>query len=150
MRFISLWLLCAVVGCSSSPEPVSIRLSELFDARRVQNPQPPRPVSPFSWRFQDDERNFGWSSLHDVHRLRVDNGMLTGRTGKLPLIVAATPDTLDRGGVHFARELDAEFIIEYTNSYAHMPWQVALVPGDEIQTYTLTSASLFRTVRSAR
>ena len=106
-------------SCGGSPEPVSIRLVDMFEAATVEGSVAIDPVDPTEWRFdgdgtialpdpaednedaEDDEEEpedrsatFGWAALNDIEGVDVVDGRLVGTTGELPLLHAVRPDDL--------------------------------------------------------
>ena len=106
-------------SCGSSPEPVSIRLVDMFEAATVEGTVAIDPVDATEWRFdgdgtialpdpaednedaEDDEEEpedrsatFGWAALNDIEGVDVVDGRLVGTTGELPLLHAVRPDDL--------------------------------------------------------
>ena len=106
-------------SCGGSPEPVSIRLVDMFEAATVEGSVAIDPVDPTEWRFdgdgtialpdpaednedaEDDEEEpedrsatFGWAALNDIEGFDVVDGRLVGTTGELPLLHAVRPDDL--------------------------------------------------------
>jgi len=105
-------------SCGGSPEPVSIRLVDMFEAATVEGTVAIDPVDPTEWRFdgdgtialpaaednedaEDDEEEpedrsatFGWAALNDIEGFDVVDGRLVGTTGELPLLHAVRPDDL--------------------------------------------------------
>ena len=106
-------------SCGGSPEPVSIRLVDMFEAATVEGSVAIDPVDPTEWRFdgdgtialpdpaednedaEDDEEEpedrsatFGWAALNDIEGVDVVDGRLVGTTGELPVLHAVRPDDL--------------------------------------------------------
>ncbi len=143
-------------------EPTFLSLSERFSSARIENAVEPDPVDARpQWRFDaGGDADHGWQALHGISDLRVRDARLVGRTAELPLLVAATPRDLDPGdvlhaveirirvsagtriGVDFDRsdELDAERLLGRARGNLRSVLSTELVAGDEMQTYTLTTA----------
>ncbi len=112
----------------------------------------------------DDEKEapsrrdtFGWEADADIVDLGVRDGRLSGTSGELALLHATRPDTLDehdllhsieitmrvsqgsRIGVTLdrAEELNRDSIVRRIQRAVEAPLSAELVPGDDVQTYTL-------------
>jgi arylsulfatase len=141
-------------------EPTFVSLSERFASARVENPVAPKPVdSQPQWRFDDGDGDHGWEALHGVTDLGVRDGRLSGRTTELPLLVAAAPE-LDPGdllhaieirirvsagsriGIDLdgAAEIDRKLLLALARDNLQSMLSTELIAGDEIHTYTLTTA----------
>ena len=105
----SLVVTAAVVlsSCDASPEPVALRLVDLFESATVEGTVAIDPVDPTEWRFdgegtialpdppaEDEDEDegedeepaqpdlaptFGWAALHDIEGFEVVDGRLVGR-----------------------------------------------------------------------
>ena len=118
----------AVLGasCGGAPEPVALRLLDLFDAATIEQTVEVDPVEPTEWRFdgegtivapeppEDDEEaedfedrtaTVGWAAYHDIEGLEVRDGRLVGTAGELPLLHAARPEELDERDLLHAIEI---------------------------------------------
>ncbi|MDX1632720.1 MAG: sulfatase-like hydrolase/transferase, partial [Thermoanaerobaculia bacterium] len=112
---------------------------------------------------ENDDGILGWRALHGIDGLRVRDGRLVGETGETPLLVVKgleDPDPSDffhsleiemrvsegtRLGVEFegATELDEEEeeeIVEAARDREFLGFNRDLSPGDDLQTYRITSA----------
>ena len=121
-------VLVAVLGasCGGAPEPVALRLLDLFDAATIEQTVEVDPVEPTEWRFdgegtiaapeppEDDEEaedfedrtaTVGWAAYHDVEGLEIRDGRLVGTAGELPLLHAARPEELDESDLLHAVEI---------------------------------------------
>ena len=111
-----------LASCGGSPEPVSIRLVDLFESATIDGTVAVDPVDPTEWRFdgegtillpdpseEDDDEGedgeerepapdlrptFGWAALNDVEGFEVVDGRLIGTAGELPVLHAVRPDDL--------------------------------------------------------
>ena len=116
-------------SCSGSPEPIALRLVDLFETADIEGSVAIDPVEPTEWRFdgegtialpepteaaEDDEdteepedrtATFGWGALNDIEGFDVVDGRLVGTTGELPLLHAVGPDTLDDNDLLHAIEI---------------------------------------------
>ncbi len=118
----------AVLGasCGGAPEPVALRLLDLFDAATIEQTVEVDPVEPTEWRFdgegtiaapeppEDDEEaedfedrtaTVGWAAYHDIEGLEVRDGRLVGTAGELPLLHAERPEELDERDLLHAIEI---------------------------------------------
>ena len=144
-------------------EPTFISLTEAFGSARIENPVEPRQIDTRpQWRFDDAKEgvDHGWQALHGVSDLALRDGRLTGRSGELPLLVAPVPPDFDakgilhaveirirvsagtRIGVEFdrAEELEPERLLDHARDNLRAMLSTPLIAGDDLQTYTLTSA----------
>ena len=141
-------------------EPTFLSLSERFSSAQVENTVPPTPIetSP-QWVFEAGTPH-GWLALHGVTGLNVKEARLTGSTGELPLLVSSPTHDLDASdllhsvelrirvsaggqiGVDFdsAEALDVETLMASVRPEQPATLSTELIAGDEIQTYTLTTA----------
>jgi arylsulfatase A-like enzyme len=108
-----------------------------------------------------DGSDHGWQALHDVSAFGVRDGRLAGHSGELPLLISPTPENLDTTdllhavelrirvseggqiGVDFDSEdeLDRDALIARALDNDRAMLSTELIAGDEIQTYTLTTAN---------
>ena len=126
--FIGVMVL-TLASCGAAPEPVALRLLDLFEAATVDGTVETAPVEPTEWRFDgegtiplpeasdneageddadaDDDRaaTFGWAAYHEIDGFEVREGRLVGTAGELPLLHAARPDDLDENGLLHAVEI---------------------------------------------
>ena len=132
-------------------------------------PAPETPAPSTEWRFdgagtipapEGAGETLGWEAFDGIEGLRVRDGHLVGTSATdLPLLHVLAPDTLDQNdqlhaieirmrvsdgtnlGLMFRaeEEMDHDSIVEYFES-GLAPIQTALVPGDDLQTYSLTAA----------
>lgn len=121
-------VLVAVLGasCGGTPEPVALRLLDLFDAATIEQTVEVEPLERTEWRFdgegtiaapeppEDDEEaedfedrsaTVGWAAYHDVEGLEVRDGRLVGTAGELPLLHATRPEELDESDLLHAVEI---------------------------------------------
>ena len=115
-------------SCGGAPEPVALRLLDLFDAATVEQTVDVEPLDPTEWRFdgegtiaapeppddaeeaeaedfEDRTATVGWAAYHDVEGLEVRDGRLVGTAGELPLLHAARPEELDENDLLHAVEI---------------------------------------------
>ena len=126
-RVVALALAAALgASCGGAPEPVALRLLDLFDAATIEQTVEVEPVERTEWRFdgegtiaapeppedEDEAEDFedrtatvGWAAYHDVDGLEVRDGRLVGTAGELPLLHAARPEELDEGDLLHAVEI---------------------------------------------
>ena len=126
-RVVALALAAALgASCGGAPEPVALRLLDLFDAATIEQTVEVEPVERTEWRFdgegtiaapeppedEDEAEDFedrtatvGWAAYHDVDGLEVRDGHLVGTAGELPLLHAARPEELDEGDLLHAVEI---------------------------------------------
>ena len=112
-----------LTSCGGSPEPIALRLVDLFEAATIEGTVAIDPVDPTEWRFdgngtiplpdpseedenddegEDDEREeqpdlaptFGWAALNDIEGFEVVDGRPVGTTGELPVLHAVRPENL--------------------------------------------------------
>ena len=111
-----------LVSCNGSPEPIALRLVDLFEAATIEGTVATDPVAATEWRFdgegtiglpepiestendeteeddaeepEDRSATFGWAALNDVEDVDVVDGRLVGTTSELPLLHAVRPDDL--------------------------------------------------------
>ncbi len=155
----------AVLGaCSSSPEPKRISLIERFDTATIENAfVPSEAPEPVEWRFEGDAGSAtgGWKAVNGITGLEVRDGRLVGRAGDHPILAAPAPDELDaddllhaveirlrvsggeRLGINFGSDekLDEKAVIDRAMESPRWSLDTELIPGDDVQTYTLTSAN---------
>jgi len=123
-------VLAAVLGvsCGGAPEPVALRLLDLFDAATIEQTVEVEPLEPTEWRFdgegtiaapeppedsddaeaedfEDRTVTVGWAAYHDIEGLEVRDGLLVGTAGELPLLHAARPEELDERDLLHAVEI---------------------------------------------
>ena len=158
----------AVLGaCSSSPEPKRISLIEQFDTATIENAfVPSEAPEPVEWRFEGDAGSAtgGWKAVNGITGLEVRDGRLVGRAGDHPILAAPAPDELDaddllhaveirlrvsggkRLGISFESDekLDEKAVIDRAMESPRWSLDTELIPGDDIQTYTLTSDDALR------
>ena len=123
-----------LASCGGSPEPVAIRLLDLFDAATIEGTVAVDPVEPTEWRFDgtgtvplpdppdsndandddddgeqaaqaDRRETFGWAAYHDIEGFGVVEGRLVGTSGELGLLHAMRPDSLDENDLLQAVEI---------------------------------------------
>ena len=126
MRHLIATLLVSTVlvltSCGGSPEPIALRLVDLFEAATVEGTVATDAGEPTEWRFdgegtialpepveaaendeevegeeeepEDRSATFGWAALNDIEGFDVVDGRLVGTTGELPLLHAVRPDDL--------------------------------------------------------
>ena len=113
-------------SCGGAPEPVALRLLDLFDAATIEQTVEVEPLDPTEWRFdgdgtiaapeppedeeeaedfEDRSATVGWAAYHDVEGLEVRDGRLVGTAGELPLLHAARPEELDENDLLHAVEI---------------------------------------------
>ena len=113
-------------SCGGAPEPVALRLLDLFDAATIEQTVEVEPLERTEWRFdgegtiaapeppEDEEEaedfedrtaTVGWAAYHDVEGLEVRDGLLVGTAGELPLLHAARPEELDESDLLHAVEI---------------------------------------------
>ena len=113
-------------SCGGAPEPVALRLLDLFDAATIEQTVEVEPLERTEWRFDgegtiaapeppDDEEEaedfedrsatVGWAAYHDIEGLEVRDGRLVGTAGELPLLHAARPEELDERDLLHAIEI---------------------------------------------
>ena len=121
----SLVVTAAVVlsSCDASPEPVALRLVDLFESATVVGTVAIDPVDPTEWRFdgegtialpdppedEDDDEDegedeepaqpdlaptFGWAALSDIEGFEVVDDRLVGTTGELAVLHVVRPEGL--------------------------------------------------------
>ncbi len=159
------------VACGTLDEPIAVPLIDLFDTAIVTGTVPIDPIKRTEWRFNgegtvglanepegDSQHDmFGWEAYNNVVDLAVRDGHLIGTTGKLSLLHATRPDTLDendllhsveialqvsqgtRIGVTFdgAEELNRNSLMARIRRAVEPPLSAELIPGDDVRTYTL-------------
>ena len=92
-----------MIGCApESGPPPAVSLVQRFAAAEVTNSPGTQPDFPrLEWRFDgasplapegETDATIGWSALHDIRNLRVENDMLQGTAGQVPILVAAIPE----------------------------------------------------------
>ena len=159
-------------GCAPSPAPPpAISLVESFTEAEVSDSPRRQPEFPrLEWRFDGTsplvpdratDAAVGWSGLHDIRDLRVEEGQLRGTAGQVPILVAAIPEgafpddrlwaielrlRISSGvklGIETFRgdEIDTEELLEDINDTGRLSYMVDLRAGDDIVSYTLTEAN---------
>ena len=105
-----------LASCRGAPQPLSLRLIDLFDAAKVDQTVPTAELESLEWRFdgegtitsdppvfdeglerpeQDLNSFVGWTAYHDIDNFQVRDERLSGVTGELPLLHVLRPDGLD-------------------------------------------------------
>ena len=166
---LAVGILPLLSACSPpGPEPTMISLVEQFADARVENQiDPGEPPPRHEWRFDgegtieiaDHESTGGWRALNAIEGLAVEDGILSGRTGENPLLVAPAPSTLEADDLLHAveirmrasegellsvqlvagEEFDDAATIGLASSSLLLSLNRNLVIGDDLQTYTLTA-----------
>jgi len=164
-------LVSMLAACSSPPETTAIALVDAFSETTVEGTVETQELSRrIEWRFdgeamvavpEDHPGLMGWEALHGIEDLEIRDGRLVGRAMATPLLVVATPENPDPNDYFHAleiqirvsdgsrlsvafesdEELDREALVEDIEPDAFLDFSTELLPGDEIQTYTLTSAN---------
>ena len=166
-RLLVVTVLALTTGCGAAPEPVATRLVDLFQPDAVSGgaevtPSPPR----IEWRFDGstpDAEPFaetgGFEAGPGVTDLAIRDGRLVGRaTSGTPVLRVERTDGLDAPDELHAIEVrlrvSAGSRLQVATqpgeevNLAQLPLQLTaspfriespIVPGDELQTYTLTS-----------
>ena len=174
IRFVlalGLPILLLVAGCSTPADsPPAISLVEDFAAVEVANSPDVRLDFPrLEWRFdgespirpkKDEGTTVGWFALNDVADLRVEDSLLKGRAGEVPVVSVAVPEDVfpdDRlyavevklriskgaklGVETFRREeIDTEDLLKELRNTGLASYMIDLKPGDDVATYTFTEA----------
>ena len=168
MRTTSTLLITAVaftVACGSAPEPVSVRLVDLFQPDAVTGSPTIDPPSRTEWRFDgalSNEGDFadtgGVEAGPGVDGLAIRDGRLVGlTTGDFPLLRVERVGDLDaqdqvhaievRLRVSDGSNLQVAFSADETVAFPALrgamqgsPFSIStpIVAGDDLQTYTLT------------
>ena len=152
-------LTCAVQpACrkSRTPEPLSIRLVDLYKTEVVEGRQAPVAAPPrLEWRFADGDAH-GWQAGLGVSGLAVRDGHLVGRTnGTVPLLAVEIPQLPQSDVIH---EVQVRMRVSQGTEMAaalrgadavDFPFEAELIrvipfalsspllPGAEMQTYSL-------------
>ncbi len=85
-------LICSAVACKTSPpSPHSTRLTHLYKKENLQGQTSVEKSIPAEWRFSkisaESGSTGGWTAYADVSDLKIENGILKGRsTSDLPII----------------------------------------------------------------
>jgi arylsulfatase A-like enzyme len=163
-------LLSTLTGCrsSSSPEPVAIRLVDVFDHKAIERPAS-TAVTPArtEWRFDgpaptQPPKKFretrGWEGGSDVAGLAIRDGLLVGRaTQNFPVLHYERTVGLDNHDQLHSIEIrmrtsagsnlrvetisDEKFEWNYVNTIGKtFKWEIStpIQPGQELRTYILT------------
>ena len=172
-RAVILSLTGFLVACGGpEPIAISL-VEQFFEGAVVEGTVDIDPPEPTEWRFdgegtipapEDNAATFGWTVFNGIEGLRVrDDSLLVGTTGELPLLHATRPEDLDesdmlhaieirmkvsegtRMGISFngSEEIDTSQVIEGLENTIDWPLGVPLVPGDEFQTYFLSTEARF-------
>ncbi len=107
------------VGCGGAEAPTSISLVERFGSAIVENAVVPTEAGePVQWRFDGEstvavdepelQATSGWRAMHGIEGLAVRDGRLVGRTGQVPILIAAAPAGLDPSDTLHALEIDRD------------------------------------------
>ncbi len=159
-----------LLGCGTEP-PTSISLVEHFGSAVIENAVVPVASGErVEWRFDGDstvevgepdlQPTSGWRALRGVEGLAVRDGQLVGRTGEVPILIAAAPDGLDAGDIlhaieiriavssgsllgvdlDMAPEFDEDALVASAKEFPRALLSTDLIPGETLQTYTLTGA----------
>jgi len=169
MMSLGLLGLGALTGCGgTSSEVITIRLLDEFASATVEGqstdsvPSPP----PTEWRFDGSasDANLQWKAGPGVAGLSVRDGFLKARsTTEIPILhVERTSGLENRDVLHSvevrmraseganlavmfsnSEELDLDAVVARTRTRGVTAWSLTspFVPGDSIQTYTLTKAA---------
>ena len=119
------------------------------------------------------EDTFGWAALNDIEGLEVRDGMLVGKTGALPVLLAVRPDGVDQSDELYSIEVrmrvssgeeigiqlngsqnrDDDWVEARIEQLADQPrrqFRAELTPGDDFVTYTLREAGATIRISAAR
>jgi arylsulfatase A-like enzyme len=165
-------LVLLAIGCSpTAGQPPAVSLVQDFAAAEVTDSPRMHPEFPrLEWRFDgtsplapedESDATVGWSGLHDIRELRVEDGQLRGTAGQVPILVASIPDgafpddrlwaielrlRISAGtqiGIETFRsvDIDKEELLEDIQDTARLSYMIDLRPGEDIASYTLTEAN---------
>jgi arylsulfatase A-like enzyme len=157
---VFLLLAFVAAGCARPPEPVAIRLTDAFDASRVEGSaaRDEGAVRRTEWRFDGaPPAAGGWEAGPGVRGLAVRDGRLRGRaTSDVPILHLRRTDGLDnpdqlhavevrlrvsRGANLFVatRPGDVLDLRQEAAVARRIPWAAAspVVAGDEMRTYVI-------------
>jgi arylsulfatase A-like enzyme len=145
-------------GCVNPGEQraLSLRLIDSFPSATVEGAVPvPEIDEEPDWDFGDVERAAGWKVAAGVEGLRVSEGRLVGRTNGLPAAIHAErsgdiPNDLLHAveirarvssGANMSIDFQAELALPRALGSIFPSDGTPLIPGDEIQTYTITPST---------
>jgi len=166
LSFVSL-----LTSCSAPPETTAVALVDRFSEASIDGTledQEPPPRT--EWRFdgeatvaipEDHPGLMGWEALNGIEDLEVREGHLAGRSTSNPLLIVSPPEGQDPNDYFHALEIqlrvsagnrlsvafeseeepDREEVVEDLESDAFLDFSTELLPGEDVQTYTLTSAN---------
>ncbi|MGD8340445.1 MAG: sulfatase [Gammaproteobacteria bacterium] len=164
-------LMSLTAGCivftacgGSDGEPTVIRLQDEFANATVTGAVAAEDIAPTLLRFDDDAAPAA-SVLLGVENLRVEGGALVGTTtGEYPIVRITRSEGLDNPDLLHSIEVRARVSVganlavlfdsaDEQNAQALsiqgglIPWSLStpLVPGDELQTYSMTVGTSFNT-----
>ena len=160
-----------LTSCSSPPETKAVALVDRFSEATVDGAQEAREEPPRTeWRFdgeatvaipEDHPGLMGWEALNGIEDLEIREGHLVGRSTSNPLLIISPPEDPDpndhfhaleiqlrvsdgdRLSVAFESddEINREELVDDLEKDSFLDLSTELLPGDEIQTYTLTAAN---------
>lgn len=170
MRHPIYWILVLAVfsislaNCRSHEKPSgdSLRLIHLYKPENLQAKVPVQKPNPLEWRFdrinKEAGQTGGWQALSGISDLRIDNGILKGRTTNDPSVIhlERTSGLEDKDlfnslevqirvsegkkisfGFSNDEKLDKKKTLQYKKDFSWASKNLA--PGEHFQTCTLTS-----------
>jgi arylsulfatase A-like enzyme len=165
MRKLLLVVFClTLANCHSNQKPAenSLRFVHLYKAENILAKVPAQKANPLEWRFdhleKDSGKTGGWEPVNGIEDLRIENGLLKGRTtNDNPVIHFERTSGLEENdlfnslevrirvsqgkkisfGMSSATKFDSSEMMEYKKNF---PWDSkTLAAGEHLQTCILTT-----------
>jgi arylsulfatase A-like enzyme len=175
MRKLLLVVFClTLANCHSNQKPPenSVRLVHLYKPENVLAKVPVQKAAPLEWRFDhvdiDSGKTGGWEALNGIEDLRIENGLLKGRTtndaailhfsrttgleendlfNSLEVRIRASSGKNISFSLGGTEKLDSKETVQYKKDF---PWASKnLASGEHLQTCVLTSP-FTQTTRNTR
>ncbi len=174
LGFLTLAALLALTTCRSNEKPVenSLRLVHLYKPENVLGQVPVQKANPLEWRFdhvdKDSGKTGGWEAVNGIADLRIENGLLKGRsTNDSPIIHLERTSGLENNdlfnslevrirvsdgkkisfSMSNAEKFNSKEMLQYKKDF---PWASKnLASGEHLQTCILTT-QFTQTTRNTR
>lgn len=174
LGFLALAALVALTDCRSNEKPVenSLRFVHLYKPENVLAKVPVQKANPLEWRFdhvdKDSGKTSGWEAVNGIADLRIENGLLKGRTtNDTPIIHLERTSGLENNdlfnslevrirvsagkkisfSMSNAEKFDSKEMLQYKKDF---PWASKnLASGEHLQTCILTT-QFTQTTRNTR
>lgn len=165
LGFLVLGVLITLANCRSNSKPSenSLRLVHLYKPENLLTKVPVQKANPLEWKFdhldKDSGKTGGWEAVNGIEDLRIENGLLKGRTinenpiihfertsgledndlfNSLEVRIRVSQGTKISLGLSNAPKFDSKEVMQYKKDF---PWDSKnLASGEHLQTCILTSA----------